>query len=486
MDTPQRTHGLLFYALQDAVLEVYWHEPHLRRADVPEALVQDIWRLQQIDLASATTVSGQPLNVYTPGTLNRDAGPDFVDARVQLDDMRLEGPVEIHTRSGIWYEHRHHDDPAYDEVILHVTLEPDLWTGRLQTRSGRVLPEVVLAPLLKTPVRSLLHAFRTRRETTIACSNLWGSVPAPVREGWILRLGRERLRSKISRLASSYLTVPDLDQLLYELVLMGLGYSKNAQPMLALARLVPLAWLRRLPGTFDVQAALLGTAGLLPEPEALRIADRATLDFVMLLREAYARFRTSHTVEPMQGQTWRYFRLRPSNFPPLRIAQGAALASSECDGLLARDPLGRLIDSMGTERPGRLRSLFRVDAGPFWHTHVRLDRTARRSAPLIGTERIRALLLNAVAPVLLIRAEHLSDVRLEEKVYDLVAKLKPDEDEVTRQYAGLGSSPRNSLEAQGMHELYGSYCTNARCLACDVGRHLIAGMDSTPHTSNVT
>ena len=464
----------LFYGLHDEVFEVTLHEPAGTHSRVPEALIQDVWRAQRFDQATLHTTDGTPLTVLDPGTLNTDSGPDFADAHLRIGEMQRRGDVEIHTTSGAWLDHKHHLDARYDRVILHVTLHTDIWTGGLLHSDGSPIPELVLRPYLDTPLRRLLYQFYTSPAGDVLCAASWTHVPETTRTPWILALASERIKAKKDRLAATYLHAPNLDVLLHERLFAGLGYAKNAEAMTTLARRLPPALVRAIPDTLDREALHLGTAGLLPTPADLLHSDRATADYAMNLCERFERLQLQFEISVMDRTAWRFFRLRPANFPPLRIAQAAALLQR--GGLLHDDPIGKLIQALHADDPAdALRAVLRVRPGTFWETHVRLEKATKPRDPSVGRSRLNALIANAVVPVLLLHAEQSNDLVLEAAVVDLLRQLPPEKDEVTRRFAALGTRPKDALAAQGLHQLYRTRCTEARCLSCPIGQYLLDG-----------
>lgn len=469
-----RAPDVRFYGLGRLVVELRWHEPPPADA-VPEALVQDLWRTQRFDARGLLTTDGSEVQIIDPGYLNRDAGPDFLRARLSIGGSIREGAVEIHTASGFWYDHGHHRDPAYAKVILHVTLEPDVWTGRIVHGDGLHIPEVVLAPLLTTPVRRLLHAFLLRQRHTLPCAGSWPRVEPTVLEPWVSSLGRSRMWERVRALRETYLEHPSIAQMLFERTLVSLGYAKNSTAMLELARRVPLRILHGLSSMDEVHAALFGTSGLLPTPTRLMGADRETVDYVMMVREKFAQIQSDYGLEPMPPASWTFFRLRPSNFPTVRIAQAGALADPAGRGPLSPGGPEHVRGALAEGRPHQaLSRLFRRDPGPFWHTHLRFERRARRGFPLMGEQRVHALLLNAVAPVLLFIADQERDEMLEDRVLSMLSQLSPEDDEITRRFASLGSPASHALQTQGLHRLYRDFCTRGLCTRCVVGRSIIA------------
>ncbi|PSQ81617.1 MAG: DUF2851 domain-containing protein [Bacteroidetes bacterium QS_1_63_11] len=438
---------------------------------MPEALVHDLWSQQRFDTEDLTTTNDATVTILDPGTPNTDAGPDFRNAHVRLGDMDWRGHVEIHATSGGWFEHEHHTDPRYDSVILHVTLHPDMWTGGLLRSDESPLPEIVLYPRLETPLRELLHAFHTRTDDdTLPCASRWDEVPDETRWDWIRQLARTRMARKRDRLP---ITKDDaLETALHERLFAGLGYSKNDTPMSTLAERVPPAALRALERPRDREALLLGTAGLVPEPGDLLDADRATADYAMDLRDRFRRLQVRLDVSPMASTAWTFFRLRPNNFPPLRIAQAAAWYA---DGALLRsDLLPTLRTALDRDDPvAPLRTALQATPPDFWRTHYRLVKDAKPHDPSLGTSRIETLLVNAVAPVLLLDADRREDTAQANATLALLRELPASGDHVVRRFEDLGTEATSAFDAQGLHELYRHYCTEGGCLDCDIGRHLL-------------
>ena len=461
-----------FYGFDETVYEVALHEPGGGVERVPEALVQDLWRTQRFNATGLTASNGAAIDIVDPGRLNTDSGPDFSGAVLRLGGVEWRGDVEIHTASSGWFDHRHHLDVRYNAVVLHVALQADIWTGGLLRADGTPIPELILYPHLQAPLRKLIHDFYTRPAHDLLCAPRWREVPPDVRDPWVDHLAAERVREKTLRLAQASLSPADLPQLLHEHLFAGLGYAKNDEPMRSLARRLPLALTANLPDARDLEALHFGVAGLLPAPADLLQSDRATADYVMDLRERFDRLRHRFEVPAMEKTSWRFFRLRPANFPTLRLAQGIALVAP--GGLLREDPAGTLRAALESADPvSALRKVLRAQPSAFWNTHVRLETATRSRNAALGRSRTDTLIVNAVAPVMLLYAERTGNARLEAAVWDVLRRLPPTPDEVTRRFKALGTRPRSALEAQGLHQLYRTRCSEARCLTCPIGVFLL-------------
>ncbi|MFO8231263.1 MAG: DUF2851 family protein [Longimonas sp.] len=455
------------YTVQGTRVAVTLHEPDDALAErVPEAFVQDLWAQQYLDPDRCCTATGTPVQVLDPGTLNTDAGPDFRDAHLRIGDVTWHGDVEVHNQSHGWRAHKHHQDARYNSVVLHVTLASDMWTGRLKRADGSPLPELVLTRALNKPIRTALHRFLTRADTPILCASQWDQVEASLRTSWMRELGHARLCRKAEALTSPW------DEALFERLCAGMGYAKNDEPMSDLAARCPLSLLRSLPDAAAIEAVLLGWAGLLPEPATLVETDRATADYAMRLRDRFRRVQYHHSSAPLPRERWTFFRLRPNNFPPLRLAQIAQWIAP--GGWLRDDPLAALRTAVRSANPhAALQDLLASTPGSFWTTHRRLDRTSKSYDPTLGTSRRDTLILNALVPVLLRLAE--DDAALQESVHALLRDLPASSDRVTRIFRDLGTTPSDALEAQGAHRLYRSFCTAGRCMQCAIGQALLTG-----------
>ena len=462
-----------FYTFDRAVHTIALGEPPQPNLHLPEALVQDLWKAQRFDHSALSTYDGEQIDVLHPGRLNTDSGPDFTAARLRIGEMEWAGDVEIHLSSIGWEAHRHDRDDRYSSVILHVALHADLHTGCLRRADGTALPELVLYPHLETPLRKLLHQFYRASRRDILCASQWGQVPGAVKSSLIRKLARERLESKKRELARRCRDPSSLEGLLQERIYAGLGYANNAEPMTMLARRLPLSTLRSHEDPVDLEALHFGTAGLLPTPEDLLESDRSTADYAVHLKERFHRLNQQLERRPMERTLWQFFRLRPANFPTLRIAQASALFHPGC--LLHRNPLERLSEAFLQPQPKRtLRALFSVSLPDFWQTHLHLHKTTKPYSPAIGKSRIDTLLVNAAAPVMLQYAEQKGRSALKQAVLGLLQDLPGPTDRITRRFKKLGSPARDALTAQGQHQLYRTRCKEARCLTCPIGQHLLA------------
>lgn len=404
---------------------------------VPEAVIQDVWVRGRFRQRGLRTTDGEAVRVDHLGTLNRDSGPDVADVRVTIGDIGWAGDVEVHRHSLQWEHHGHHEDPAYNRVVLHVVLSADRRTGTLRRADGSVLPELVLLPHLDVPLRDLVRRFHLDPARLPPCADHIDRAPADLVRDWVRHLGHERLHDRTRTIGASYGQRPDLDRLLMARVFRALGYSANAEPMEALALRLPDGW--RSLGAEELHAALLRQSGL-----------ATTADL----------FRTDGPAPPgaLSPLAWRRGG-RPANAPRVRIAQAAALIGR--GGPLHHDGLATAAD--------RLRA--GPDALVEWLRPRPPGETAR-----LGATRARRVVSDAVLPVLWLYAEQEGSGRLEDAILRAYDALPTASDRIIDAFRSAGLGAQSAREAQGLHQLARRYCDEGRCARCAIGRVLFPSL----------
>ncbi len=420
-------------------------EPRTVLDAVPEAVVQHAWSRGLFDGRTLRTTEGEAVRIVRPGRLNRGSGPDFSDALVAIGGLAWAGDVEIHRTSADWERHGHHTDPAYDRVVLHVVLSADTRTGTLRRADGSALPELVLLPHLDRRLAAVVRDLAAEPTVGPRCRTRWPEVPEALAASWLRALGSTRLRARAQVLGRAYGRRPDLSALLVARVFRALGYSDNAAAMETLAGRLPLAAARALGCPRDVHALVLGAAGWLrPVGD-----DAASERFV----------RVAPGLVPMAREAWRHGG-RPANAPRRRLAQGAALLAP--GGVLRTDAVARFADALA--------------GGPDAALDLLRPPTAD-GTPRLGLDRARDVLVNAVAPVLLLDADLRDDPALDARVLAVVAALPAPKDHIAGAFREAGARIRTALDAQGAQALARDYCDEGRCARCAVGRHLWPGLE---------
>ena len=424
-----------------------------------EDFLHYVWQHQYFDKAELRTADGQEIQVLRPGHRNADAGPDFLNARLRLDDVEWNGAVEIHLRASDWARHNHQIDPKYDQVILHVVGRHDAEVART---NGSPVPVLALqdrlAPELLARYQVLVEA---PAAAALPCAPLLLLVPDITKTMMAERALLERVELKAEAVAALHAQLgQDWEATAYHALMAAFGFQKNSEPLARLAKALPLAVLRRhRHDQHQVEALLFGQAGFLVENE--EVTDD---EYIQDLRQEHAFLRHKYDLAgtALLVHEWNYLRLRPANFPPVRLGQLA--------GLLHARPA--LFDALLTAQSvAALAQFFDAPAPAYWRTHFRPGRAGKVSA--LGKASVDLLVANVVVPLRVAYARHVGEPALVESSVALLAELPPEHNQYTDLYAGLGFTHRSAADSQGLLALHKTYCTPRRCLHCAIGSRLV-------------
>ena len=424
-----------------------------------EDFLHYVWQHQYFDKAELRTADGQEIQVLRPGHRNADAGPDFLNARLRLDDVEWTGAVEIHLRASDWARHNHQIDPKYDQVILHVVGRHDAEVART---NGSPVPVLALqdrlAPELLARYQVLVEA---PAAAALPCAPLLPLVPDITKTMMAERALLERVELKAEAVAALHAQLgQDWEATAYHALMAAFGFQKNSEPLARLAKALPLAVLRRhRHDQRQVEALLFGQAGFLVENE--EVTDD---EYIQDLRQEHAFLRHKYDLAgtALLVHEWNYLRLRPANFPPVRLGQLA--------GLLHARPA--LFDALLTAQSvAALAQFFDAPAPAYWRTHFRPGRAGKVSA--LGKASVDLLVANVVVPLRVAYARHVGEPALVESSVALLAELPPEHNQYTDLYAGLGFTHRSAADSQGLLALHKTYCTPRRCLHCAIGSRLV-------------
>lgn len=421
-----------------------------------EAFLHYIWQHQMLD-RGLTTTDGQPVVVLSAGELNRDAGPDFFNARIRVGGVDWVGNVEVHIRTSDWRQHRHSNDKAYNGIVLHVVYEHDC---EIATEDGRTPLTLELKPYMHPSLVANYDALMApSMEETIPCGRRLDEVPEFVFSSYIERLVLERIEEKsqtVRRLLDE--SRGGWEQTCYWLMAHYFGGRVNAVPFELLAKATDQRLLARWKDDPQrIEAVLMGQAGFLDgyfEDEYPR-----------RLQADYNALGTGAGLKPIAAYLWKFFCLRPSAFPTIRISQFAHLIS-ESTNLFAT--MLSMTDARDIER------LFKQEASDYWRTHYQFDRpTERATTKRIGKMQAQLLIINAWVPLLFVYGMAHGQQHYKDQAIALLEQLPPEDNAVVRRWQSHGVVPANAAESQALLQLNNNYCRSRRCLECRVGYHIL-------------
>lgn len=420
-----------------------------------EDFLHFLWRWRRFDAQDLQTTDGQPLEVVHPGEPNAHAGPDFFNARIRIGDTLWAGNVEIHLRASEWRTHGHDTDRTYDNVVLHVVLDED---EPIQRPDGQRLPCLELRSRIPAGLLEQYHHLMHAREW-VPCARHLSEVSAIVKVNWLDRLLVERLQEKTETVARRVAeTDSQWEEAFYRQLAYSFGLKINTEAFEHLARITPLSLLARHGDSrLQLEALLFGQAGLLE--------DAPTDDeYARALAREYQFLRHKYQLQPLAPSQWKFFRLRPTSFPTVRIAQLAAL--------LHRTPRPFAAVLAASETDG-IERLFNVEVSPYWLTHYRFGKTSAARPKPLSQRFVHLLLINTVAPFLFHfgRARAISEHQ--DQALRLLDTLPPESNAVLDKWAQLGLKPQNAAQAQALLHLKTHFCQAMRCLECAIGAALL-------------
>lgn len=396
-----------------------------------------------------TTSQGELVEVVNPGYRNNDSGPDFLEARVKVGGQLWAGHVEIHVKTSDWRRHGHQDDKAYRNVVLHVVYCHD-----------EMVNEIPVMELKGHFDVALYHQYHelVNAQRWIACERQLHEVLPFTKNTWLERMAVERLQEKAQKVAR-LLTANkfDWEETLYRLLLRSFGMKVNNDAFETLASLLPFkTLLKHADQLTQLEAMLLGCAGFLTiESEE---------DYPMLLKREFEVMRTKFNLLSMPVEQWKFMRMRPVNFPTVRLAQLAQMIHRQ-------GPLFSKIKEAATT--GEAKALFEVQASAYWDTHYRFSVMGPTHPKRLGDSTADVLMINAVVPLLFCYGRFHKDERYCEKALRFLEYTDAEDNAIVRHYADRGMTPENAMQSQALLHLNRYYCKRKRCLECSIGNNLL-------------
>lgn len=418
-----------------------------------EDLLQFIWEAGLFDSANLRTVDNEPLEVIHAGHIQANGGPDLSGAQVRIGDQLWAGNVEVHLRTSEWNAHGHQHDPAYNNVVLHTVYLHD---AEIRTANGRSPATVELRGRIHEQNLHLHQALMTAQRT-VPCAPHLSSVDPGRISLWLERLLVERLERKSKEVEALYHSLgKDASETLHHILLRGLGKPVNNEPFGMLAHALPLKLLLKYrDDALRMEALLLGQAGFLEEA--------FTGEHPLRLQQEYRWMARLHRLRPVPVAAWKLGRLRPPNFPTVRLAQWAALLAGPAHGydqLLAHDD------------PEALRALLQVEAAGYWKNHYRPGHAAAPKAKRLGRTMADSLIINGIVPYLFAMGRIRGHQPWEDRAMALMEGLPAERNAIIREWGQLGLEAATAGQSQALIELRNHHCAARKCLSCAIGIQL--------------
>lgn len=419
-----------------------------------EEILHHIWKYRLFDQNHLTTEQGELLEVRKTGEHNSHSGPDFFNANIKIGSTEWAGNVEIHVFSSDWEKHRHQFDKAYDSVILHVVYEND---KTLYQKNKKPIPTLVLKDrLLKNFTQQYEH-FKTSNDW-IPCEKSIHRVPEFIVNSWLERLLIERLEKKSEQLLELLeQNNRNWEESFYQFLAHNFGFKINALPFELLSKSLPHSILAKHKNSLlQLEAMLFGNAGLLER----QFEDK----YLQQLQNEYQFLKNKFSLHPIDGHVWKFLRLRPANFPTIRLAQFAALIY-QSEYLFSK--------ILACESLETMHQLMNVQVSEYWKTHYVFEKKSLLRNKSLGKSAIDNLLINCIVPFLFIYGKQKQQEMYCERALYFLENTFAESNHIVTHFHRLGIQAKNASRSQALLQLKNCYCSQKNCLQCAVGNNLL-------------
>jgi len=417
-----------------------------------ESILHYIWQQKLFTQQGLQTTDGEMVEVVDVGKINTDAGPDFFNAKVKIGNTIWAGNIEIHTLASDWKKHNHQSDKSYDTVILHVVKKADVDVFR---PDGEKIP--VLELQYPTEIEQNYEALISEKKW-IPCADKIADVPVIFIQSWKNALLAERLLLKTSHI-QNLLTDNNQhwEEAFYITLARSFGFGTNSQAFEMLAKALPISILgKHKNDLFQIEALLFGQAGLLETENKDNYFQKLKKEFDFL--------KLKYDLKPISGSQWKLLRLRPDNFPHVRIAQFAAVIHS------STKLFSKIIELPEVDY---LISLFRCEPSEYWKSHYLFGEKSTVKSKKLGKSSIYSLLINTVIPFVFYYADRKGNEELKEKATALLEKIPAERNSIVSGWQNLGMEINSAYDSQAFLQLKKVYCDNKNCLRCRIGHKVL-------------
>ena len=419
-----------------------------------EAFLHYIWKMKLLKYSALKTISGEEISILKTGEHNLDAGPDFLNARIKIGNTTWAGSVEIHIKSSDWRKHKHSNDPAYDNVILHVVYEND---DEILSKIEKPIHTVELKGKFD---QKLFHNYERLQNSSseIPCSTSISGVREFTIKSWLSRMLIDRLEEKSSRIETSFTkNKGDWEVTFYHQLARAFGTRLNGDAFQQTAETLPLQVLAKNKNNLLILESLLfGCAGWLDG----NVKD----EYMLKLRKEFLFQQKKFSLSAIQKQQWKLLRLRPANFPTQRLAQFAALVH-QSSHLFSK--------ILNTESVSSLRKYFKVKSSPYWETHLLPGKNSAEHSTLLTDDFIDLLLINTVIPVVFYYGKIKDDDALKNKALNWLDSIPSENNFIIREWKEAGVKSKSAYDSQALLHLRKNLCSKKLCLHCGIGHSIL-------------
>ena len=419
-----------------------------------EDFLHYIWQHKKFDTSNLKTVNGEAITLVSVGQHNLNSGPDFFNAQLKIDQQLWAGNVEIHLITSDWFAHNHETDKAYDNVILHVVWEYDTDIYR---KDNSIIPTLELKQYVSNTALKNYKKLFSKSQKWINCENDFSNVDNFVIQNWLERLYFERLERKsieIDILLKA--STNNWEAVLFKMLAKSFGLKVNGDAFLSLANSCDFSIVKKLQSkTLSLEALFFGQAGLLEN----NIED----GYYVELQKEYTFLKQKFRLNSLGTVPLQFFRLRPPNFPTVRLSQLANLYSKH------HHLFAEIIETNSIKD---FYSLFSVGTSIFWETHYTFSKSSKQSKKQLTKSFIDLLLINSIIPIKFSYAKYQGKI-INNEIIDLIENIASEKNSIVNTFNSLKPVSNSALQSQALIQLKANYCDKNRCLQCVIGSTLL-------------
>ncbi|MFW5850766.1 MAG: DUF2851 family protein [Bacteroidota bacterium] len=417
-----------------------------------EVFLHYVWKFQLFDTAQFCTTTNEKISIQKIGTHNTDSGPDFSEAHIYINNTLWVGDVEIHIRASDWFAHKHEQNPAYNSVILHIVFDYDI---PVTNANGVIIPTAQLP--IKPQTLSKIHEFEHLPPGNICFDNL-SHIDGIYKSAWFDRLVIERFERKAEDIIHRYYIYNNnWEDTFYISLAQNFGVKTNALAFEELAKSTPRSIImKHADNLFQLESLLFGQANLLPTQHPDEYSQKLIQEYTFLQKK--------YNITPIAHELWKFARMRPPNFPTIRIAQFASIL------YFHQKLCGTILDCSEIQD---CFVLFSTQLHSYWDTHYRLSHTSPFRVKYLGENTINTILINTVIPFLFAYGTHTKQDVYTNRALRFLEELPAEKNSVISSWNRVHIQCKNAFRSQALLELSNNYCTKRKCLHCAFGHKIL-------------
>ncbi|MCH2033396.1 MAG: DUF2851 family protein [Tenacibaculum sp.] len=419
-----------------------------------EKFLHYLWRYKLLLHSKLESSQKEKISIINSGVYNSNSGPDFLNAQIEIDSQLWIGNIEIHVKASDWYLHHHENDTNYDAVILHVVWEND---ADVYMKNNQPIPTLELKNKIDSDLLNNYRELNANNLNWIACENQIGQIDSFVLDNWLERLFFERLEEKstfvLQLLEDSN---NDYEAVLFQMLAKNFGLKVNGEAFLRLSKSFDFKVLRKTnDNELTLFALLFGQAGFLEDD----IPD----NYFNALKNEYHYLQHKFNLQSISKNHFQFFRMRPNNFPTIRLAQLGTLY------LQHQNLFSELLNKTTIES---IYTFFTVELNSFWNTHYTFEKESKFSLKKLSKNFIDLVIINTIIPLKFVYKKERGEF-IDEEILSFVRSMKSEKNSIISQFENIKVQSDNAFKSQALLQLKNNYCDYKKCFDCAIGDKLI-------------